>query len=165
MSSASRLLIMIIIIITVTTTIIIGMFYNNSKNNNIITTATIMIIIIITVAFNSSSVLSQEKMKLWVSTVKEWYPSLATQTYFVPPVVFNRVPFSTRNVCGVDVKVQEPIKQLSDVREGEAQQRVQHVLFQLLGEREETMVVVWRLDFDSYLNIPKGTSRGGWWRR
>ena len=100
-------------------------------------------------------------MSAWLGKTKEWFPDLHHRTYFIPPIHFNRVTYGEHDVAqAVRVRVQEPMRQLSDVRENEAEQRVQHTLFRLLRDSQQPMVLISNLDFDNYLNFPRAAAPG-----
>lgn len=37
---------------------------------------------------------------IWLHCIQQWFPRLHTETYFVPPVHFNRVPYDTQTLAG-----------------------------------------------------------------
>ncbi|KAK7497147.1 hypothetical protein BaRGS_00011677 [Batillaria attramentaria] len=92
----------------------------------------------------------------WKQSVDKDFPDRHQRTTVVPPVCFHRGSYRTETIANLDVTVQIPSKQLSDVREHDAQNRILHALTRLFESQQEEMFVVVNLTFDNYLNYAGG---------
>lgn len=51
----------------------------------------------------------QRDESFWKECILQWYPNLHTQTYFFPPLHFNRVPYSEEKVADQTVYVPQTL--------------------------------------------------------
>ncbi|KAK7096074.1 uncharacterized protein [Littorina saxatilis] len=89
--------------------------------------------------------------------VKEWYPNLPEQAYFVPAVYMNRTQHKPEKVAGQEVYVLQPLSQDSDARDDVANNKVLRSIKQLArgqvsGVPKQVMFVISQLEFRNYLN-------------
>ncbi|XP_070178513.1 uncharacterized protein [Littorina saxatilis] len=89
--------------------------------------------------------------------VKEWYPNLPEQAYFVPAVYMNRTQHKPEKIAGQEVYVLQPLNQDSDGRDDAANNTVLRCIKQLargqvFGVPKQVMFVVSQLEFRNYLN-------------
>ncbi|XP_070178509.1 uncharacterized protein [Littorina saxatilis] len=89
--------------------------------------------------------------------VKEWYPNLPKQAYFVPAVYMNRTQHKPEKVAGQEVYVLQPLTQDSDARDDVANNKVLRSIKELArgqvsGVPKQVMFVISQLEFRNYLN-------------
>ncbi|XP_070177994.1 uncharacterized protein [Littorina saxatilis] len=97
------------------------------------------------------------EIALWKERVKEWYPNLSEQAYFVPAVYMNRTQHKPEKVAGQEVYVLQPLSQDSDARDDAANNTVLRCIMQLArgqisGVPKQVMFVISQLEFRNYLN-------------
>lgn len=118
-------------------------------------------------------------MNRWLDHIRRWYPDLHTQTYFLPPLHFNRVQYDRESVAGNVVLVPKmaadavneqslnitsnapvgtchlPLVFDSNVRDDQSQECILRCLHRIADEMKEVMMVVSQLDFLKYLEKTK----------
>ena len=116
-----------------------------------------------------------QQVKFWRERVKDWYPALQRQTYFLPSVYMNRTQHREEEVCGQKISVtQEPSSQCPDYSQGSGEPRPKRQRRGVLYESDavddeanrrvlshlqkfqdtEVMFVVSQMQFGNYLNKP-----------
>lgn len=111
-------------------------------------------------------------MVIWRRRVEDWYPDLDKQTYFLPPLFFNRQHHEVQPVAGRAVPVLQPPEAgrpngtappflESDVRDDTCQRRVLHCFQQLAERLKEVMFVISQLNYKHYLGEPCYSAAAG----
>lgn len=101
---------------------------------------------------------AQHNMKLWRNAIEVWYGEYKTKAYFVPPVNLTRIPFDRAEIPGLSsLSISKtkprtgPDSSDTKIKEDLSVQLVNKCLRVLARVQKETMFVISRLQFSSYL--------------
>ncbi|XP_025112590.1 uncharacterized protein LOC112575162 isoform X2 [Pomacea canaliculata] len=83
--------------------------------------------------------------------VKDMYPDMLKGLYFVPPVYFNKIQYTTQSVAGQAIHIADS-PDPSDVRHDQAMQHVLHCLRHMA--QQQNMFVLTQFKYEDYLNNP-----------